>query len=128
MDWTGMTFRTAAKEKRAESRSRIERAKIGDTVLWCETCAGFVKVDEQGYDGKCPQCGSPIFRMKCTRCSNQWYPRDPLRLPGTCPHCKSPYYNKTRVRAENAPRAEKPKVVVPADGLAKVIERMEAEE
>lgn len=123
-----MTFRTAAKERREASRARIQRAKRGDTVLWCEHCAAFVKVDENRYEGKCPECGSPIFRMKCIRCSKEWYPRDPLKLPGTCPKCKSPYYNKTKVRPEAAPGQKKPKVTVPAEGLAKVMERMEAEE
>lgn len=122
-----MTFRTMAKEKREASRAKVVRAKVGETVLWCENCARFVRIDEETYDGRCPECKGQIFKMKCTRCSNEWYPRSPIALPGTCPHCKSPYYNKTRVRTVGGTKAQA-RMTVPADGLTKVIERMEADE
>jgi Zn finger protein HypA/HybF involved in hydrogenase expression len=31
-------------------------------------------------------------KMKCKRCSHEWYPAKPL-VPIVCPECKSPYWN-----------------------------------
>lgn len=125
MDWTGMTFRTRAEEKRAESRGRIERAKRGDTMVWCETCDRFVRLPAgERYEGVCPECGNPMFKMKCIRCGRMWYPRDPKVLPGTCPGCKSPYYNKARVRSGTGA----PKITATPEQLQRVTERMDAAE
>ncbi len=98
LDWSGMTFKEARPMKRTPGE------KLGKLVLWCDGCDGFVEVDQEKYDGHCPVCGSPIFRMRCTRCDNMWFPRDPRVLPGTCPKCKSPYYNRTRVKGERSKR------------------------
>lgn len=89
-----MTF----KENGVE-RKRAKGEKTGRVQLWCETCKGFVFIDEQTYDGKCPECGQPIFKMRCTRCDKTWYPRDPMMLPGTCPGCKTPYWNRERTKS-----------------------------
>lgn len=98
-----MTF----KEDRA--RTREPGQKIGGVRLWCETCQDFKRIDESTYDGRCPECSQPLFRMKCTRCDAQWYPRDPMMLPGTCPKCKSPYWNRERTKAPSK-KKETPKV------------------
>jgi hypothetical protein len=36
----------------------------------------------------------------CSRCSHEWYPRQPGR-PLTCPKCKSPYWDRARRGADN---------------------------
>ena len=125
MDWTGMTFKARADERREASRAgRVDRGKRGDMVVWCESCKDFIRLPlGKGYDGTCPACGKPTFKMKCTRCEKEWYPRDPKIMPGTCPRCKSPYFNRTRTRG-----VKPPKITADPSQLVRVTERMESEE
>lgn len=120
MDWSGMTFRNEG--VRATPR-RGTGLKQGELVLWCESCQGFIRVDAEEYEGRCPECGQPMFRMKCTRCEGMWYPRDPAVMPGTCPKCKSPYWNRTRTK--NQAKAKETPKVDPA--LSALLERKIAE-
>lgn len=74
----------------------------GDLLFWCDRCASFVKTEE--FTGTCPQCGTPMYHMRCVRCGEYWYTIKPGRAPGTCPKCKSPYYNRAYTRRGPKPR------------------------
>jgi len=46
----------------------------------------------------CPSCGHEFEpnKLKCKRCSHEWYPKTPDKLPAVCPKCKSPYWNREK--------------------------------
>jgi hypothetical protein len=50
----------------------------------------------------CPECGHEFEpkKLKCTRCSHEWYQRNPHNPPKVCPNpkCKSPYWDRERTR------------------------------
>ena len=70
----------------------------GEAIIWCSTCADFVRVDESAYNGVCPSCGNPMMMMRCSRCGHDWWLRSMNVLPSACPKCKSPYWCRTRVK------------------------------
>ena len=87
-------------------RGEDEVKRRGELMDWCDHCNNFVSMSE--YTGRCPVCDSMMYRMRCTRCKYEWYPRSPGKLPGTCPSCKSPYYNRSYTKGvENASKAKK---------------------
>lgn len=127
MDWTGLKIkeqRPAYAPKKTYPRGERTETRQGTLVMWCDTCGTFVDIPGGEYTGECPRCSKPMFRMRCTRCGAEWYPRNPKVMPGTCPKCKSPYYNRTRVKSPKRSEA----IRVSPERLKGVMERMEAGE
>jgi len=74
----------------------------GEAIIWCTTCGSYKRVDEEGYEGVCPDCKRPMLMMRCSRCDHTWWLRNPQVIPTACPRCKTPYWCRTRTRGGRA--------------------------
>ena len=75
-------------------------SKQGHRLIWCVVCDRYMRIPptdaEKEFRWQCDRCGSPIKRMRCTRCGYMWTPVGE-KLPQSCPKCHSPYWNRERM-------------------------------
>lgn len=74
-------------------------------MLWCASCAAWYRLDPgRPWPGRCPVCGVPLVRRRCTRCGHSWRARgDPAHMAQVCPRCSSPYWCRDRVGRGTSP-------------------------